>query len=107
RVSADLDVAQTMRSVAVLVGDRVRAPLDRREHEVLHIGDVREAVGDGVRLREVEADPARAAADLTRCRLAASLVAPGHDDVASLVRIGLRELAAETLRAADDDDCPC
>ena len=42
-----------------------------------------------------------------RCRLGASLVAPGHDDVASIVRVGLRELAAETLRAADDDDCPC
>ena len=37
-------------------------------------------------------------------RLRAGLVPAGHDHVATFVGIGLRELAAEPLRAADDDD---
>ena len=39
--------------------------------------------------------------------LGAGLVPAGHDDLAALVGVGLRELAAESLRAADDDDAAC
>ena len=48
-----------------------------------------------MRLREVEADPPRRPADLLRAGLRAGLVPAGHDDLAALVGVGLRELAAE------------
>ena len=57
-----------------------------------------------VRLREVESDSASATADLARSALRAGLVPSRHDDVVAVVGVGLRELAAESLRAADDDD---
>ena len=57
-----------------------------------------ECVRDRVRLREVEADAARAAADLPGRRFGAGLIAAGHDDLAALVGIGLRQFSAETLR---------
>ena len=84
--------------------DLVDVPLDRGENEVVDVADVREALGDRVRLGEVEPDAARRAADLARGRLRPGLVPARHDHVATFVGIGLRELAAEPLRAADDDD---
>ena len=41
-----------------------------------------------------------------RGRLGAGEVSSGHDHVAAVVGVGLGELAAEPLRAADDDDIP-
>ena len=52
----------------------------------------------------IESDAARAATDLLRGGFRAGRVPSGHDDVAAVVGVRLRELAAESLRAADDDD---
>ena len=64
-------------------------------------------VRNRVRLGEVESDAASAAADLVRGGLRAGLVPPGDDHVAAAVGVRLRELAAKSLRAADDHDIPC
>ena len=72
--------------------------------------DVLEPGGDRVRLGEIEPDTSGVAADFLRGSLRAGLISAGHDDVAPVVRVRLRELAAETLRSADDDDVsrlPC
>jgi len=76
-------------------------------HEVLHGVDGGKPIRDRVRLAEVECEPARRAADLGRARLRAGLVAAGHDDVAPTRGVVLRNLAAETARAADDYDGAC
>ena len=82
----------------------VHVALDRDEDEVVDVADVREPAGDRVRLGEIEPDTSGVAADLLRGSLRAGLIPAGHDHLAALVGVGLRELAAESLRAADDDD---
>ena len=59
-VADELERDEPQRAGDVVVGDGVRVALDRGEHEVVDVADVREPLGDRVRLGEVEPDPARA-----------------------------------------------
>ena len=90
----------------VVVLHRVAVPLDRREDEELDVADVGEPVADRLRLGEIEADPARRAADLLGAGGRGRGVATREHDVAAPARVELRELAAEAARPADDDDAP-
>src|SRR5207245_1529835 len=77
---------------------------DRDENEVVDVVDALEPAGDRVRLAEIEPDTSGVAADLLRGSLRAGLIPAGHDHLAALVGVRPRELAAHSLRAADDDD---
>ena len=76
RVADELERDEPQRARDVVLGDLVGVALDRGEDEVVHVADVRECVGDRVRLGEVEPDPACRAADLVCGRLGAGLVPP-------------------------------
>jgi hypothetical protein len=71
---------------------------------VVDIAHALQGPRDRVRLGEIEADAARRAADLLGGGVGAGLVPSGHDDVTAVIGVGLRELAPEPLRPADDDD---
>ena len=103
-VADELHGDEPQRGVDLVLAHLVHVPLDRGEDEVVDLAHALEGGRDRVRLREIEPDPARRPADLLRGGLRAGLVPAGHDHLAAVVGVGLRELAAESLRAADDDD---
>ena len=82
----------------------VHVTFDGGENEVIDSANAREVARDRMRLGEIESDAPGASADLLGCGIRAGLVPPSHGDVAPVVGVGLRELAAESLRAADDED---
>ena len=105
-VPDELERHQSQRRREVVVPHRVAVALDRREDEVLDVADVGELVRDRLRFRQVEAEAAGRAADLRGDGCGAGRVAAGDHDVATLPGVEQRNLAAETLRPADDDNAP-
>ena len=88
----------------VVVLHRVVVALDSGKDEVLDIADIGEPLGDRVRVRQVEADAARRAADLRSARFGRGRVAAGDDDVATLVGVELCNLPPQAARSAHDND---
>jgi hypothetical protein len=104
RVADELHRDEPERCVDLVLADLVDVALDRSEDEMVDVLDARKSAGDRVRLRKVEPKAAGAPADLARSGVRARLIPTRDDDVPAVVCVRLGELAAESLRAADDDD---
>ena len=103
-VADELHGHEPQRRVDLVLADTVDVTFDRGENEVVDLAHAFEGARDHVRVGEVEPDPSCRATDLARGRFRPGLVPARHDHVTTFVGIGLSELAAEPLRAADDED---
>ncbi len=104
RVADELQRRKAHRACDVVLLDRVRVALDGGQHEVLDVADVREPRVDRVWLGEIDPEATGRAADLRRDRLCARRLAPGDDNVSSLICVELRDLASEAARSTYDND---